>query len=155
MSDQQTARAPRRAEIAAIAAEPASFWVASLACVALIVGGVAQWATAFGWMTVSGTDMHGWNEVAVGVAGLALLAVRLAFGVRLPLLLAAIAGALGAAQAGATLSKIGSDGAVSVLGFQYRYLQPSWGLYLVLAGGIALACAAAMTWAATRPRRSG
>jgi hypothetical protein len=72
-------------------------------------------------------------------------------GARLPLLVAAVAGALGAIQAIATLDKINSGGAVTVLGQHYRFLEPAWGLYLVLAGAIALVCsAAALAWRASR-----
>jgi hypothetical protein len=71
---------------------------------------------------------------------------------RLPLLVAAAAGALGAIQAIATLSKIESGGAVTVFGFHYRYLDPAWGLYLVLAGAIALVVSAsALAWRVSRP----
>ena len=134
----------------ALAGEPTAFWVASLSSLALIVGGFAQWATAFGFMSISGTSMEGWNVVAAGVAGLAMLGVHRVRGARLPLLVAAVAGALAAMQAVTTLTKIGSNGTVSVLGVEYRFLDPGWGLYLVLAGGIALACSAALAWLAGR-----
>jgi hypothetical protein len=40
---------------------------------------------------------------------------------------------------------------VTVLGQQYRYLDPAWGIYLVLAGAIALVCSAsALAWRASR-----
>jgi hypothetical protein len=132
------------------ASRSASFWIASLASLALIVGGVAQWATAFGFMSVNGTDMHGWNEVAVGVLGLTMLGLHRAFGARLPLMVAAVLGAFGAIQAAGTLAKIGANGTMTVFGVQYRYLDPAWGLYLVLAAGIALACSASLAWLASR-----
>jgi cytochrome b subunit of formate dehydrogenase len=149
MTGERTATS-QRTELAALTGQPASFWVASLACLAMIIGGVAQWATAFAFISVSGTSMHGWNEVAAGIAGLAMLGVRLLRDVRLPLVLAALAGVLGAIQAVATLAKIGSDGAMTVLGVQYRYLEPAWGLYLVLVAAIVLACSATLTWRAVR-----
>ena len=145
------ARERPRAEV--YAGQPASFWIASLACVALIVGGVAQWATAFGFMALDGTRMHGWNEVAVGIAGLAMLGLHMLRGLRLPLLIAAVGGALGALQAIQTLAKISSGGKVTVLGVEYRYVEPAWGLYLVLAGAIALACSAALAWLGARGTR--
>jgi hypothetical protein len=145
--------APRqRMEIAAaFAVQPASFWVASLASLGMIIGGVGPWATEFGLVSVSGTSMHGWRAVMVGVVGLAMLGLHQLREARLPLIVAGVAGALGAMQAVATLDKIHSGGAVTVLGQQYRYLDPAWGLYLVLAGAIALVCSAsALAWRATR-----
>jgi hypothetical protein len=70
-------------------------------------------------------------------------------GARLPLIVAGVAGALAAVQAIATLEKINSDGAITVLGQQYRYLDPAWGLYLVLGAAIALVgFASALAWRA-------
>jgi hypothetical protein len=159
MSEQQRSTdrdsvAPReRVEMAAaFAAQPASFWLASLASLGMIIGGVGPWATEFGFVSVSGTSMHGWREVLVGVVGLAMLGLHQLRGARLPLILAGVAGALGAIGAIAALDKINSGGAVTVLGQQYRYLDPAWGLYLVLAGAITLVCSAsALAWRASRP----
>jgi hypothetical protein len=95
--------------------------------------------------------MHGWRAVTVGVVGFAMLGPHQLRGARLPLIVAGVAGALGAMQAVATLGEINSDGAVTVLGQQYRYLDPAWGIYLVLAGAIALVCSAsALAWRASR-----
>jgi hypothetical protein len=136
---------------AALAAQPTSLWLASLASLGIIIGGVGPWATAFGFISLSGTSMHGWRAVSVGAFGLAMLALHQLRGARLPLIAAAIAGALGAIQAISTLGEIHSGGAMTVLGQQYRYLDPAWGLYLVLAGAITLACcAAALAWRAPR-----
>jgi hypothetical protein len=148
--------APRqRVEIpGSIAAAPASFWLASLASLGLIIGGIAPWATEFGFVSLSGTSMHGWRAVMVGVLGLAMLAAHQLRGARLPLVVAGVGGALAAWLAVAALSKINSDGAVSVFGQQYRFLDAAWGLYLVLAAGIALACAtSALMWRASRAAR--
>jgi hypothetical protein len=145
MSEQPGASHPprQRAGLAeALAARPGSFWLASLAALAMIIGGVGPWATAFGMASLSGTDMQGWREVAAGALALAMLGVYGARGARLPLLVAAVAGALGAVQAFATTARIDSDGAVTVLGQQYRYLDPAWGVYLVLVGAVVLACCA-------------
>ncbi|HMJ36599.1 MAG TPA: hypothetical protein VK501_22030 [Baekduia sp.] len=137
---------------AAFGAQPASFWLASLASLSMIIGGVGPWATAFGFASLSGTSMHGWRSVMVGVVGLAMLGLHQLRKARLPLIVAGIAAVLGAVQAVATLSKIHSGGAVTtIFGQQYRYLDPAWGLYLVLAGAIALACcASALVWRASR-----
>jgi hypothetical protein len=152
-TDRDSAPPRQRLEIAAaLAGQPAGFWVASLASLAMVVGGLGPWATAFTFLSLSGTSMHGWRAVLVGVVGLAMLGLHWLRGARLPLILAAVAGALGAMQAVATLGKIESGGAVTVLGQQYRYLVPAWGLYLVLAGAIALVCStSALTWRASRP----
>jgi hypothetical protein len=152
-TDRESAAPRQRLDVgAAFARQPASFWVASLASLAMIIGGVGPWATAYGVLSLSGTSMHGWRSVTVGVVGLAMLGLHQVRGVRLPLIVAGIAGALGAMQAIATLAKIDSDGALTVLGQQYRYLDPAWGLYLVLAGAVALVCsAAALAW---RPGRA-
>jgi hypothetical protein len=140
-----------RAVAAPLARQPASFWCASLASLAIIIGGVGPWATAFGFVSLSGTGMHGWREVMVGVVGLAMLVLHQLLGARLPLIVASVAGAFGAFGAIAAVTKIRSGGAVTVLGQQYRYLDPAWGLYLVLAGALALLCSAsALAWRASR-----
>jgi hypothetical protein len=131
-------------DIAAAFGQPASFWLASLASLCMIIGGVGPWATAFTLMSLSGTSMEGWREVIAGILGLGMLGLYRLLGTRLPLIVAGIAGALGAIQAIGTLSRIHSGGAVTVLGQQYRYLDAAWGLYLVLAGSIALVCCTAV-----------
>jgi hypothetical protein len=129
-------------DVEAAFGQPASFWGAALAALCVVIGGVGPWATAFGVMSLSGTSMEGWREVIAGIVALAMLGLYQLLGARLPLILAGIAGALGAMQALATLARIHSGGAVTVLGQQYRYLDAAWGLYLVLAGAIALVCCA-------------
>jgi hypothetical protein len=95
-------------------------------------------------------EWHQHARLAVG-HGLAMLALHQLRGARLPLILAGVAGALGATQAITTLDKINSGGAVTVLGQQYRYVDPAWGLYLVLTSAIVLVCAAsALAWRASR-----
>jgi hypothetical protein len=137
-----------------LAGQPASFWLAALACVAVIVGAVGPWMSAFGFPSISGTSLHGGREVAVGAVGLAMLALHGLRGYRLPLVVASLAGAIGAIGAASGLHQISRDGAVDVLGYTYRYLHPSWGLYLVLAGGIVLACAASiLSWGTWRSSR--
>jgi hypothetical protein len=128
---------------------PVSFCIASPACLAMMVGGVAQWATAWGFVSLSGTRFHGWSEVALGFLGFVMLTLHLLRGARFALLVAAGAGALGALQAIVTLAKLSADGAVTVFGVAYRYVDPSWGLYLVLAGAIVLASSTTATWLAT------
>jgi hypothetical protein len=152
-SAQRDSVSPRqRLESAAgFAGQPASFWLASLASLGMIVGGVGPWATAWGFLSLSGTSMQGWREVMVGLVGLAMLGLHQLRGARLPLIVAAGAGALGAIQAIATLGKINSGGAFTVLGQEYRYLEPAWGLYLVLAAAVTLACSmSALAWRASR-----
>jgi hypothetical protein len=139
-----TGAAPRVGAVTAVAGRPASFWLAGAACILLIVGGFAPWATAFGYASLSGTGMHGWREVSAGAIGLALLALHFWRGRRLPLIAAAVLGILGAILALATLHDLRANGAVTVLFWQYRYLRPAWGLYVTLVAAIALAvCAAA------------
>jgi hypothetical protein len=138
----------------ALPRQPISFWVAALASIGMIIGGVGPWATAYTLVSISGTSMHGWREVEVGALGLAMLGLHLVRGGRIPLLVAAVAGALGAMQAVASLDKIQSGGAVTVFGYHYRFLDPAWGLYLVLAGAIALVVSAsALAWRVSRATR--
>jgi hypothetical protein len=145
MSDQPGTGAPPRAQaVTVVAGRPASFWLAGAACILLIVGGFAPWATAFGYASLSGTSMHGWREVSAGAIGLVLLALHFWRGKRLPLIAAAALGVLGAVLALATLHDLRANGAVTVLFWQYRYVTPAWGLYVTLVGALALAvCAAA------------
>jgi hypothetical protein len=158
MSDhrQSTERGPaspwqHRGLAPALPGQPPSFWLAALASLGIMIGGIGPWATAYTLVSISGTSMHGWREVEVGALGLVMLALHLVRRGRLPLLVAAVAGALGAWQAVATLNKINSGGVVTVLGFHYRYLDPAWGLYLVLAGSIGLVfSASALAWRVSR-----
>jgi hypothetical protein len=153
--DRDSVSPRQRLQIAtAFAGQPASFWFASLASLGLIVGGIGPWATAYGFLSVSGTSMHGWREVMVGVLGLAMLGLHQLRGARVALIIAGIAGVLGAIQAIDSLGKINSGGAVSFLGHQYRYVDPAWGLYLVFTSALVLVCAAAvLTWRASRAKR--
>jgi hypothetical protein len=162
MSEQQQSThrdsvAPRQRPTiaAAFAGQPASFWLALLASLGIIIGGVGPWATAFGFMSLSGTSMHGWRAVIVGVVGLAMLGLHQLRGARVPLIVAGVAGALCAIQAISTLGAIQSGGAITVLGQQYRYVDAAWGLYLVLAGAIALVCSASvLAWRPSAVRQA-
>jgi hypothetical protein len=142
---------------AAFANQPASFWVALLASVGVILGGVGPWATWLNSVSISGTSMHGWREVGVGVVALAMLGLYQLRGGRLALLVAWLAGASGAIGAITAVNKIVSGGAVTVLGVQYRYLDAAWGIYLVLAGALTVVlCPSLLAWRdlrATRRRR--
>lgn len=122
--------------------EPASFWVASLASLGVIVGGVGPWATYANYFSISGTSIHGWREVAVGAIALVLLATYRSRGWRLSVLAAAILGVLGVIGAIEELSSIESGGAITVFGITYRYLTASWGIYVVIAGTIILTLSA-------------
>lgn len=150
MSEQPTAGTRRRAEITVLGGQPASLWFASLASLAMIIGAVAPWATQFGFISLSGTRMHSWSEVAFAVVGLAMLGLYALRGTRFALIVAAGAGVLGAMQAVATFGKLASNGAVTVFGVQYHFLDPAWGLYVVLVGAIGLAGSSTLAWFAAR-----
>jgi hypothetical protein len=136
-----------------VLAAPASLWLAAAASVALIVGGRAPWATAWGFISLDSSRLHGTDEVWTGVVSLALLVLYRVRGTRAALLVAAAGGALGAVQAVVTLVKISSGGALTLFGVEYRYVNAAWGLYLVRAAALALAGSAALTWVATRDRK--
>jgi hypothetical protein len=123
--------------------------VALIASLGVIVGGVGPWATYLNYVSISGTSMHGWREVAVGVIALALLGVYQVRGWRVPMLFVAILGLLGVIGAIEDLHGITSGGAVTVFGITYRYLTAAWGIYLVLVGTIILTLSAsALLWSA-------
>jgi hypothetical protein len=161
MSEQQEpinrGAAPPRHDLGVAAAfgkQPGGFWVALLASLSAIIGGIGPWATVWNFMSISGTSMHGWREVGVGGVGLVMLGLHQLRGARLPLIIAAVAGVLGAALAIATFSKIMSGGAMTVLGVEYRYMDAAWGLYLVLVGTITLAVSTSgLAWRAFRATR--
>jgi hypothetical protein len=136
---------------AALGQRPAGFWVAALAAVGVIIGGIGPWASWLNFVSISGTSMHGWREVGVGAVALAILGVHRLRGGRLPLIAACVVGALGLAGAITSINDVQSNGAVTVLGTQYRYLNVAWGLYLVLVGTIVLVLAtAALAWRGNR-----
>jgi hypothetical protein len=141
---------------AAALGQPPGFWVTSLASLGVIIGGVGPWATYLSYVSISGTSMNGWREVAAGVVGLVMLGVHQVRGRRVPLIIAAVAGVLGAIGAIDALNNIMSGGAVTVFGFTYRYLNAAWGIYLVLAGAIALALGAtSLLWRSMRSSSDG
>ncbi|MDA0164353.1 hypothetical protein OM076_29050 [Solirubrobacter ginsenosidimutans] len=140
---------------ATVKVDPVCFWLAVASALGVIIGAVGPWTTAWGMVQVSGTGMHGWREVAVGVVALALLAVHRRRGGALELLLAAADGVVGASGAAVALSKINANDTLSVLGFHYTFLDPAWGIYLVLGGAILLTCCAStLAWRSARRARS-
>lgn len=136
---------------AALRLESACFWLATAGALSVIIGAVGPWATAWGFAPLSGTAMHGWREVAVGAVALALLGLHRLRGGALPLALVAVDGVVGASGAAVALSKINAHDTLSVLGFHYTFLDPAWGIYLVLGASIALTCGAAtLAWRTRR-----
>jgi hypothetical protein len=123
---------------AGLAHQPGSFWAASLASLGVIIGGVGPWATYLNYVSISGTSMHGWREVAVGAIALVMLGLYHFRGWRTPLIVAGILGALGLIGAIEELHNITNGGAVTVFGVTYRYMTADWGLYLVLVGTLVL-----------------
>lgn len=140
---------------AAFRVDPLCFWLAAASALGVIIGAVGPWTTAWGVVPLSGTAMHGWREVAVGAVALALLAVHRRRGRTLELLLVAADGAIGASGAVVALSKINANDTLSVLGFHYTFLDPAWGIYLVLGSAIVLTgCASTLAWRTNRSVRS-
>ena len=140
---------------AAVKVESAWFWLAAASALAVIIGAVGPWTTAWGVVELSGTGMHGWREVAIGASALALLGVHRVRGGALELVLAAVSGVIGATGAGVALSKINANDTLSVLGFHYTFLHPAWGIYLVLGGAsLLVCCASALAWRTARRRRA-
>jgi hypothetical protein len=132
---------------------PVSFWVASLASLGVVIGGVGPWATWLNSVSISGTSLHGWREVAVGVVALILLWLYQWGGWLLAAVLAAVAAILGLVGAIDAINTVTNNGAVSLFGVTYRYLGVAWGLYLVLAGTIVLALSASvLAWGDVRAR---
>lgn len=137
-SDQSLGTPPNPPPSAGFADQPASFWVASLASLGVIVGGVGPWATYLNYVSISGTSLHGWREVAVGAIALVMLGIYQLRGWRGPLIVAGIVGALGLIGAIQSLNNITNGGAITVFGVTYRYMSAAWGLYLVLVGTLVL-----------------
>ena len=137
----------------ALAAQAAAYWLGIVGSLGMIVGGLAPWATSFGLQSFSGTRMHGWREVAAGVLAVLMLGLYHVRPARLALIGAAAIGALGAIGAIVAWSKIQSGGVFTIFGVQYRYLDPAWGLYLVLGGALTLLfTASALAWTAREQR---
>jgi hypothetical protein len=131
--------APARREI------PGLFWLLLAACAAVVVGSLGPWATN-AFASVNGLSGDGW--ITLILAGLGLASLYKAYNaepVRLqswaPVIIGIIVAALGLYDA-AQVEDAGSTrfGQVATVG---------WGLYLVIAGGIAMAIAG---WRYTRMR---
>lgn len=151
MSEQQHAADRGSLLTGTFTAQAAAFWLAMLGSLGMIIGGIAPWATAFTFQSFSGTRMHGWREVAAGVLAVIMLGLYHVRPARLPLIGAAVVGALGAIGALVAWSKIQSGGVFTIFGVQYRYLDPAWGLYLVLGGALTLLfTASALAWRTPR-----
>jgi hypothetical protein len=135
--------------------QPASFWLASLASLGIIIGGVGPWATWLNSVAISGTSLHGWREVAVGVVALAMLFIRQLGGRLVPTLIAAAMGVIGLVGGIDAINTVTREGAITIFGVTYRYLGAAWGLYLVVAGAAVLAVSASLlVWRDVRARRA-
>jgi hypothetical protein len=147
MSEQQHAADRRSLVPETLAASAAAFWLAILGSLGMIVGGLAPWATAFTFQSLSGTRMHGWRDVACGVLAVIMLGAYHVRPTRVPLIGAAVIGALGAIGAIMVWSKIQSGGVYTFFAVQYRYVNPAWGLYLVIGSALILCfTASALAW---------
>jgi hypothetical protein len=153
MFDERELEAPpqRMPLPAAIKPDTVYLWLAAASALGVIIGAVGPWASAWGVVQLSGTEMHGWREVAIGVIALALLAVFRWRGGALVLVLVAVDGWIGAAGATSAIAKINEHATLTILGFRYTFLTPAWGLYLVFGASLALACcASALAWRTRR-----
>jgi hypothetical protein len=127
-----------------IEGQPQSWWVAVIAAAGMIIGGFGPWATALGFVSVNGTHGDGWLVIAAGVVGLVVLwknaqSRRAGSG----LILAALAGVGAAVVTIADLGQIeGREG-----------VEPAWGIYAAMFGGMALAVAAIALYRARSAER--
>jgi hypothetical protein len=121
------------------------WWGAVIAAAAMIIGGFGPWATALGLVSVNGTHGDGWFVIIAGCAGLAglWLATQPGRGAG-PLMGAALAGAVGAAVAIYDYVRLESL-ETKFFGEQVDVVDPAWGIYLAILGGIALAVTAIAT----------
>jgi hypothetical protein len=147
MSEQEHAADRRSLLPGTLAAPAAAFWLAVLGSLGTIVGGMAPWATAFALQSFSGTRMHGWRVVACGVLAVIMLGVYHVRPTRLPLIGAAVIGAFAALGGIIAWSRIQSGGVYTIFAVKYRYLDPAWGLYLVVGSALILVfTASALAW---------
>jgi hypothetical protein len=134
--------------------QPPIFWVASLASLGIIIGGVGPWATWLNSVQISGTSLHGWREVAVGAVALGVLIIRQWGGQLVPGVIAAVMGIVGLVGAIDAIHTVTRDGAITFFGVTYRYLGAAWGLYLVAAAAAVLIVSASLlVWGDVRAKR--
>jgi hypothetical protein len=111
---------------------PRSLWAAALSVVLMVVGAVGPWAKVL-FVTIDGTDdgKDGW--IVVGAAAVAVIALLITALVRRRWLavLSVLAGSAAAATAAYDISDINSFGGHGIV-------SAEWGIYLALAGSIAL-----------------
>ena len=121
-----------------VATRPTAFWWALGAAALTIIGGLGPWATVLRVAEVSGTrGGAGWLVVGAGVVALFLLFVAPRTG---PVV--ALVAAVGATFVGIVdLNNIESRGA---------FVQPAWGIYIVLVGGVGLLAASLALLVANR-----
>ncbi len=121
-----------------LTAQPSTFWAAALACVLMIVGGLGTWATALGFVSISGTHGDGWIVVGAGALGLASLWGYAMDGRALTLLAAVAFGVVGGGTSGYDLHKIVGVGATDLFGKQFQLVHAGWGIYMALGASVVL-----------------
>ncbi len=116
------------------------FWVAALAAVAMVVGGLGPWATTLGF-SANGTEGDGWVVIAAGgVVAVGMVSThRRSFAGKGTVVSLLLVGGTVAAMSVYDINHIASgyDGAYS-----QGVLNPGWGLYMSLVAGVALSIVA-------------
>jgi hypothetical protein len=116
--------------------------MAMLGAAAMVIGGFGPWATALGFVSVNGTQGDGWILIAAGVAALAALwreGQSRSGGAAL--VLAGVAGAIGAAVAITDFTAIQNASQGELFGESFDAVDAAWGIYAAMIGSVVLAAA--------------
>lgn len=109
---------------------PPLFWAAVGGAAGLVIGGFAPWATALGLVSVNGTHGDGWVAILGGLVALGMLFVASQSGKRMnyavPLSVAGVCAIVAVIDA-ADISR------------HSQFVEPGWGLWLVLVSSAVLA----------------
>jgi hypothetical protein len=112
------------------------FWVAALAAVAMVVGGLGPWATTLGF-SANGTEGDGWIViVAGGLVAVGMVSThRRCFAGKGTVVSLLLVGGTVAAMSVYDINHIASGYGGT---YSQGVLNPGWGIYLSLAAGFAL-----------------
>lgn len=120
--------------------KPKIFWAVLAVAVLMIIGGFGPWATAFGALSVAGTNGDGWFLIVGGLAAGALLLSHASKPCGWKSIVMTIIGLICVIVTVVDLTNISS-----VAGTSDGLVSPAWGIYVCLLSSVGLLAAGIYT----------